>query len=300
MKYEVFICYKQDTGDDFALRLWNGLKDRDISAFLDDEDIPKRYKGTDKWWEFRNQAIRDCNVFLMIVTDGFEKSDEIRKEITLAIAENKDFMCMIEKGLPSNVQTTLLHQNVELRDLQQIPFSTSAELLRSVLKNYREPKQELMKEIPSPMIQPTAEEKRPFPLVHFRITQAVANNPMVKRKLPNVGFNIKNSDDSPIRAKVKARVFLGNRDLGLVKGSKRGGKYMGYYDGKVLWNLNPYTLFFGNFSVPKICTETDENLRIEVSITLIDVDGQKHKLLPVSWTFMRDKNDWFLEPSGDC
>lgn len=300
MKYEVFICYRQDTGDDFASRLWNGLKDRDISAFLDVEDIPKRYKGTDKWREFRNQAICDCNVFLMIVTDGFEKSDEIRKEIVLANAEERDFMCMIEKGLPPNVQTTLLHQNVELRDLQQIPFSTPGELLRSVLKNYNEQKQEAMEEIPLPMTQPTAEEKRPFPLVHFRITQAVANNPMVRRKLPSVGFNIGNSGDSPIRAKVKARVFLGSRDLGLVKGRKRGGKYMGYYDGKVLWNLNPYTILFGNFSVPEMCTKTDENLRIEVSVTLVEVDGQEHKLLPLSWTLMRDKNGWFLEPAGDC
>ena len=126
MKFDVFICYKQDTGDDFADRLWNGLRDREIFAFLDVEDIPKRFKGTDKWWKFRDQAIRHCNVFLMIVTDGFEKSDEIRKEITLANAEEKDLMCMMEKGLRPNVQTALLLQNVELRDLQQTRLSTPA------------------------------------------------------------------------------------------------------------------------------------------------------------------------------
>jgi len=172
------------------------------------------------------------------------------------------------------------------------------ELLRNVLDNLLEPKHGIER-VPS-IVQPPAEEQRRFPLVHFNITQAVQNNPMIKRRLPNVGFNIRNSSDSPVRAKVKARVFLGSRDLGLVEGSQRGGKYMGYYDGKILWNLNPYTIFFGNFSVPKICAETDENLRIEVSVTLIDIDGQEHKLLPVSWTFMRDKNDWFLEPAGDC
>jgi hypothetical protein len=299
LNYEVFICYRQDTGDDFAFRLWSGLSVRGISTFLDSENIPKRFKGTETWWEFRNQAIRDCNVFLMIVTDGFEKSDEIRKEIALANAEKKDFMCMMEKGLPPNVQTALLLQNVELRDLQQTPFSTPAELLRSVLKHYNEPKPEPMEKIPSPITQPTAKEKAPFPLIHFKITQAIGNNPLVKRKLPKVGFNISNSGDSPIRAKVKARVFLGSKDLGLVKGSKRGGKYMGYYDGKRPWSLNPYTIVFGNFSVPKICAETDEDLRIEVNVTLIDTDGQNYKLLPVSWTFMRDKNSWFLEPTGD-
>ena len=300
MKYEVFICYKQSTAKDYALHLWEGLRERQITAFLDIKDIPRKFKeGTDKWRACRDKAIIDCKTFLMIVTRGFENSPEIQKEIAWAIKEKKEFMCLRRRILSPDIPINLLmKKRINLEDYQQIPFDTPEELLRNVLDNLLEPRQGIAR---APSIQqPPTEEKRRFPLVHFYITQAVQNNPMIKRKLPNVGFNIRNSGDSPVRAKVKARVFLGSRDIGLVKGSKRGGKYMGYYDGKVLWNLNPYTLFFGNFSVPKICAETDENLRIEVSVTLIDVDGQKHKLLPVSWTFMRDKNDWFLEPTGDC
>ena len=300
MKYEAFICYKQNTGKDYALHLWEGLRERQITAFLDIKDIPRKFKeGTDKWRACRDQAIIDCRTFLMIVTRGFDSSLEIQKEIALAIKEKKEFMCLRRRILSPDIPIDLLmKKHINLEDYQQIPFDTPEELLRNVLDNLLEPKHGIER-VPS-IVQPPAEEQRRFPLVHFNITQAVQNNPMIKRKLPNVGFSIRNSSDSPIRAKVKARVFLGSRDLGLVEGSQRGGKYMGYYDGKTLWNLNPYTLFFGNFSVPKICAEINENLRIEVSVTLIDIDRQEHKLLPVSWTFMRDKNDWFLEPTGDC
>lgn len=300
MKYDVFICYRQNTAKDYALHLWEGLKEYQITAFLDIKDIPKTFKeGTDKWRSCRDQAIIDCRIFLMIVTRGFESSPEIQKEIALAINEKKEFMCLRYRILSPEIPIDLLMKShINLEEYQQIPFDTQEELLRSVLDNLLEPTKRM--ERPPSIKQPPAEEKRPFPLVHFTITQAVQNNPMVKRKLPNVGFNIRNWNDSPIRARVKARVFLGGKDLGLVKGSYRGGKYMGYYDGKVLWNINPYTLFFGNFSVPRICAETDQDLIIEVNVDLIDIDGRKYRLLPVSWTFMRDKNDWFLEPTGDC
>jgi hypothetical protein len=295
LKYEVFICYRENTAKDYALHLWEGLRVYQHTAFLNIRDIPTRFsEGSEKWRARINDAITNCEVFLMIVTQGFENSPEIQREIDFAIKQNRKFMCLRHRYLPENITIKSL---INLEEYQQIPFEKPEELLREVLHNL-----ELEKaiETATPIKPPLQkEEKRRFPLVHYYITQAVQDNPLFKRSLPNVGFNIRNLGDSPIRARVKARVFLGSKDLGLVKGGERGGKYMGYYDGKVLWNLNPYTLFFGNFSVPKICAETDENLRIEVNVILIDIDGQKHKLLPVGWTFMRDKNDWFLEPTGD-
>lgn len=299
MKYEVFICYKQNTAKDYALHLWEGLREFQHTAFLNIKDIPTIFsEGTDKWRECRDNAIINCEAFLMIVTRGFENSLEIQKEMDLAIEQKKKFMCFRDRNLPESISIKSARAIVNLGEYQQIPFDTPEGLLRAVLYNL-EPKEGIA---PASSIQqpPQTEEKRRFPLVHFYITQAVQNNLMIKRELPNVGFNIRNLGDSPIRAKIKARVFLGGRDLGLVKGEIRGGKYMGYYDGRILWNLNPYTLFFGNFSVPEMSARTDENLRIKVSVTLIDAIGQKHKLLPVSWTFMRDNNDWFLEPIGDC
>ncbi len=300
MKYRVFICYKKTTAEDYALSLRMALEEFRISAFLDVRDIPKRFKGTGKWWEYRDQAIRDCETFLMIVTRGFKRSHEIIREITLALDEEKEFMCLRRRNLKTDIPIDLPKKDINLRDFQQIPFETRGELLRSVLDNLIEPKQKMIEKAPAPIKKPLVEEERRFPLVYFNITQIVRNDPRLKRNLPNVGFNMRNWNDSPIMAKVEGKVFLGDKNLGLVTGSRRGGKYIGYYDGNTLWNLNPYAMVFGNFNVPKICAKTDENLRIEVRVTLIDMDERQYELLPVSWTFMRNVNDWFFEPAGGC
>lgn len=300
MEYRVYICYKRNTAEDYALHLWEGLNEFEINAFLDINDIPKTFKGTDAWWERRDQAIRDCTIFLMIVTPGFERSTEIKKEMSLADKKNKDFMCLRHKKLPPNIPIDYGGKHRNLIHWEQITFEHKAELLRKVFFELPRPKRKMAVKPPPPSKLPPIEEKRGFPLVHFNITQVIRNILAFKRKLPNVGFNIRNWSDSPIKARVKARVFLGGEDLGLIKGSVRGGKYMGYYDGKKVWNLNPGIIVFGNFNVPKRCTETDQNLRIKVSVTLIDIDRKKYKLLPVSWTFMRNENAWFLEPTSDC
>jgi len=301
LKYGVFICYKRLTARDYAISLKEGLEEYRITAFLDIRDIPKKFKGTDEWWKCRDQAIIDCDTFLMIVTRGFEKSSDIQREITLALREKKDFMCLRRRILPPDITIELPQERqVNLKDYQQIPFDTPEELLRSVLDNLIEPKQKMVEETPPTIKQLPAGERRRFPIVHFTITQAVQNNPRIKRKLPDIGFNMRSWNDSPIMARVEARILLGKQDLGLVKGGQRAGKYMGYYDGKTLWNLNPYQMVFGHFNVPKICVTSDENLRIEVKVTLIEIDGREHDLLPVGWTFMRNRNDWFFEPTGDC
>ena len=109
MKYEVFICYKQNTAKDYALHLWEGLREFQITAFLDIKDIPKTFReGTDKWRECRNKAIINCKTFLMIVTQGFENSTEIQREIDLAINEGKVLMCLRRRILPSNIPINLL------------------------------------------------------------------------------------------------------------------------------------------------------------------------------------------------
>lgn len=236
----------------------------------------------------------------MIVTRGFEKSPEIYKEITLELNERKEFMCLRRRKLPLDITISLPEKPINLRDYEQIPFETKEDFLRNVLDNIVDTKPEKTQRISSSIGKLPEEEKIRFPLVHFNITQVVQNNRKIKRSLPNISFNMRSWNDYPIRAKVKARVFLDNKDLGLVKGSRRGGKYMGYYDGNLLWNLNPYSMIFGNFNVPNQCITTNENLRIEVTVTLVGIDGTDYDLLPVSWTFMRDRNEWFFEPTGDC
>ena len=91
MIYDIFICYKRYSGKDLAVHLRNALSDFNIPAFLDIIDIPKELESTESWWKYRNQAVRDCKTFLMIITKGFERSPEIINEIKIAIDNNKKF-----------------------------------------------------------------------------------------------------------------------------------------------------------------------------------------------------------------
>jgi len=131
------------------------------------------------------------------------------------------------------------------------------------------------------------------PRVHFEITQIVRGNPSLPpRRFPNVGFNIAHTDYRflPVTAKVEVKHILGGKDLGIMDDPT------GYYSGETEWNLNPTTIIFGNFSVPKECAESPEDLKIEVRVTIIDQYGRPHKLLPQCWTYVGKDNYWFLEP----
>jgi len=129
------------------------------------------------------------------------------------------------------------------------------------------------------------------PPIHFEITQSVRNDPKVLRKFPNVGFNLSHLGDSlPVRVKVEAKTIFDGRELGLIEVKH------GYYSGKAEWNLNPRTMIFGHFYVPKECVESTEDLKVEVRTTIIDQYGREHRLLPHCWTYVRKDNYWFLEP----
>ncbi len=97
-------------------------------------------------------------------------------------------------------------------------------------------------------------------------------------------------DSLPVKAKVEAKTILGGKDLGLIKDR------IGYYSGKAEWNLNPRTSIFGHFSVPRQCVDSTEDLKIEVRITIVDQYGREHKYLPHCWTYVRESNNWYLEP----
>jgi hypothetical protein len=131
------------------------------------------------------------------------------------------------------------------------------------------------------------------PPLLYGITQAIRNNPKNLRLLPDVGFNITHLGDSiPVRVKVEARVFLGARDLGLVQSA------IPYYSGETIWNLNPRLTFYGHFSVPDECAESDERLGIEVTVIVIDPYEREHNLLPICYRYVRKENYWYLDPAG--
>ena len=128
------------------------------------------------------------------------------------------------------------------------------------------------------------------PPILFNITQDLPNGQ--KRHLPDVGLNIDHLGDSlPVKVSVAVQVFLGDKDLGIVKTPQ--------YTGERLWNLNPRFGVRGHFSVPDEVVESNEHLELKVKVTVIDQYERKHQLLPLGWVYMGDRNSWYLEPCGN-
>jgi hypothetical protein len=132
------------------------------------------------------------------------------------------------------------------------------------------------------------------PPIDFQITQLIGMDATESSPLPRVGFIVRHLGDSfPVRLQVKAKVFLGGKNLGLIESPKKP-----YYSGGITWNLNPRHIFFGNLGVPKECADGSEDLKLEVQITIIDTYDRKHELLPVCYTYVRGENYWFIEPTS--
>lgn len=140
-------------------------------------------------------------------------------------------------------------------------------------------------EIPAEMIRKPLPKKVSVIPPTFGITQRLPNG--IKREFPDVGFNIENPNDSPIRVKVLANVLLGDRDL---------GPLAGHYSGNKIWNLNPFTIVRGHFQIPDEAANSQERLEVKIKVTFIDQNDDEHELLPVGYVYMRDQNDWYFEP----
>jgi hypothetical protein len=113
-------------------------------------------------------------------------------------------------------------------------------------------------------------------------------------QLPRVGFLIENHGNHiSARFKVNAKVFLGIKEL-----KPKTNPEKPYYTNGILWNLNPGHNFFGNFSIPKECDESKNNLWIEIQITVIDEYDREHELLPICHYYVRDNKHWFTEPTS--
>jgi hypothetical protein len=127
-----------------------------------------------------------------------------------------------------------------------------------------------------------------LPNMHPRI------NEIGQIHLPTVGFSITPLGHFiPARAKIIVRVFLGGRDLGVIPNPEKP-----YYCGGIRWSVNPGYTFGGNFSVPQKCVDSKENLILELRVTVIDPYDREHDLLPVCFTYVRQKGYWFMEPTA--
>jgi hypothetical protein len=112
------------------------------------------------------------------------------------------------------------------------------------------------------------------------------------RKLPDVGFNITNLGDTyPVKATVRVTVAQADCILAIPD--------TGHYNGRNFWNLNPSFGVDGHFAIKNYNAASDRPLRARIEVTLMDIYGRKHDLLPVGYVTMSSGQDWYLEPSEE-
>ena len=134
--------------------------------------------------------------------------------------------------------------------------------------------------------------------LNFEITQKIINRvdgrmSIVYRPLPDAGFNITNTGNVfPMKVRVSLSIFLGKRmieDFSSIK------NYL--YGGTKDWHLNPGNGVRGHFDVPREAVKSQKQLKVRIKIKIIDMYDHERNLLPVEYIYMRDKKDWYLEPS---
>ena len=127
----MFICHKKSSGKDFADHLKAGLEELGYHSFLDSKDIPKVTDGIQEWIEIRDQAIRESNTFILIITPGFDLSQELKNELKQARAlSNKQFIYFRHRDLGRKIIVDLENEKVDLGRQEQVSFETKEELLR--------------------------------------------------------------------------------------------------------------------------------------------------------------------------
>jgi hypothetical protein len=89
----VFISYAREDHD-FVLKLATELKDRGISVWLDQWDIPA---GAD-WDQNIDSALRDCAHFLIILSPAAVASKQVRGELQTALDDNKPIVPVLRRA----------------------------------------------------------------------------------------------------------------------------------------------------------------------------------------------------------
>ena len=129
--YDVFICYKKNSGKDFAEHLEVGLEELGLRSFIDRNDISQMVDGKEEWAKTINRAIEDSKIFVLIMTPGFELSIEIIDELKMARRiGNKEFIYFRHRNLSRKIVIDLETEKLDIGKQQQVSFETKEELLR--------------------------------------------------------------------------------------------------------------------------------------------------------------------------
>lgn len=136
-RYRFFICYVHDTGGDFARHLKKSFKRRNIPAFLDDEDIPQNCVKKSEWRKCRDDALCNSNTILFVVTEGFEKSPEVKREVFSTFKKGLAVKIFRYEYLTTEIIVKSKNKEINLGKYQQTSFETKEELVRKVLSPYK-------------------------------------------------------------------------------------------------------------------------------------------------------------------
>jgi hypothetical protein len=120
----VFISYSTDDGGDLAGQLKRAIeKDTGISVFVDKDNI-----GIGESWKPKIiTTLNKCDVFIPILTVAACRSNNVRKEIAVAIDKKKRIIpCVYDQVLPNRIPDSI-------EGLQRITFNDKHDLSRQVL-----------------------------------------------------------------------------------------------------------------------------------------------------------------------
>ena len=125
MSKEVFICYETTTGLGYAKHLKEALGKMDRSAFVANEDIKKGEAGQ----KVIDEAIKECEYFIVIITFPALRSEEVKREINLAQSFDRTIIPCKEK----EVYASWLSKLPIISGLQRIEFKNEEELANRVI-----------------------------------------------------------------------------------------------------------------------------------------------------------------------
>jgi hypothetical protein len=131
----------------------------------------------------------------------------------------------------------------------------------------------------------------PLPVIKFNIMGLP-----LKRKLPQVGWELENLSPYQLKVRIEVHPWLGNRDLFPEVADPD-------ISGKKAYNAEPNHLVWGNgtFTLPKECASSNEDLILEIRSFVTDANEPKkneYKMLSSTWKYVRDGDYWYYYPQG--
>jgi TIR domain len=129
--FDVFICHKKSSGKDFADHLKAGLEEIGYHAFLDSKDIPKMTDGVEEWIQIRDRALKESRNFIVIMTPGFDLSNEVKNELRMArAAGHRNYLYFRQRDMGRKIVVDLGNEKLDLSRQEQVSFENKEELLR--------------------------------------------------------------------------------------------------------------------------------------------------------------------------